>query len=416
MGVYFVAALIAIGLLRLAAGLLRRLLAKAPPARNRLVRQALSAIVRPGAPTATVLVSLGMGLSLLLLITVTQSNITTQIAREVSTEAPDFVLLDMKTDQRSALEALVAETPSMAKLTTIPMLRGTITALKGEKPPSADDVPQDLEDLFRGDTALSWAREMPEGTEITDGSWWASDYAGAPLVSLSTDMRDGLDLRVGDTITLSISGRPVEMTIASFRQIDERGPEFSFRIVVSPGLIEGAPQSYFGSLKAAPGQAAAAEAALVTALPQVSFVPVGEALDRVQALFDGLVDAIALVSGTAVVAGVLVLAGALSVGRSQREADAVVMKVLGARRGQVIAAFLIEYALLGALAAGLALAIAIAGAWAASSLLLEIGFGVDGVQVLVFSLAIIAVTTATGAATTWSAMSSRPAVRLREEG
>lgn len=78
------------------------------------------------------------------------------------------------------------------------------------------------------------------------------------------------------------------------------------------------------------------------------------ALARVQSVFDVLVNAIALVSGTAVVAGILVLAGALSVGRTQREADARVMKDLGARRLQVVLAFLIEYALLGTIAAVLA--------------------------------------------------------------
>lgn len=414
--VSFLAALFAIGVLRLAAGGLKRAVARAPTPRNRLLRQALSAILRPGAPTTTVLVSLGMGLSLLLLITLTQTNINQQIALEVEAEAPDFVLLDMDAGQREALEGLVANTPAIAELSTIPTLRGIITGLKGAAAPEADAVPPELADLFRGDTVLSWAAEMPEETDLAEGTWWASDYAGAPLVSLSTDMRDGLDLKLGDTISIAIAGRPVEMTIASFRRIDERGPEFSFRILVSPGLIEAAPQSFFGSLKAQPGRAAEVEAALVERLPGVSFVPVGEALVRVQALFDGLVDAIALVSGTAVVAGVLVLAGALSVGRSQREADAVVMKVLGARRGQVIAAFLIEYALLGALAALLAMGLAIAGAWAASTFLLEIGFAVDGVQLVLFSAAIILVTTATGAATTWSAMSSRPAVRLREEG
>jgi putative ABC transport system permease protein len=137
---------------------------------------------------------------------------------------------------------------------------------------------------------------------------------------------------------------------------------------------------------------------------------------RVQSVFDGLISAIALVSGTAVIAGVLVLAGALSVGRQQREADAVVMKVLGARRAFVIQAFLIEYALLGALAAILAGLIALFGAWSASTFLLEIGFAVQPLQLGLLAAGIILVTTATGAATTWSAMSARPADLLREEG
>ncbi|KKC31834.1 ABC transporter permease [Devosia psychrophila] len=414
--IYFAGTLAAFALLRLAAALLRRLLIKMPAPRQRLLRQAVSAIIRPGAPTTTVLVSMGMGLSLLLLIVTTQSNINDQIATEVSAEAPDFVLLDMNRDELAALVTFVAETPSVETLTTIPMLRGIITELNGAPAPSSEDVPRDVADIFRGDTAMTWSSEVPPGTVIDEGAWWPADYTGHPQVSLSIEMRDALDLKLGDTITLSIAGRPLTMTIASFRTIDWRSPDFNFRIIVSPGLIEGAPQSFFGTIKASPGEASAIEADLIAALPQLTFVPVGDALARVRSVFDGLISAIALVCGTAVIAGVLVLAGALSVGRQQREADAVVMKVLGARRAFVILAFLIEYALLGAIAGLLAGLIALAGAWAASTYLLEIGFAVQPLQLVLLAVGIIIVTTATGAATTWSAMSARPADRLREDG
>lgn len=412
---YFAGTLVAFGLLRLAAAVLRRLLSKVPPARNRLLRQAVSAIIRPGAPTTTVLVSMGMGLSLLLLIVTTQSNINDQISAEVSAEAPDFVLLDMNLAELAALEAFVAETPQVGALKTIPMLRGTITELGGIPAPSSEDMPRDVSDMFRGDTALTWTAAMPAGTVIDEGAWWPDNYVGEPQVSLSTEMRDALALNLGDTITMSVAGRPLTMTIASFRAIDWRSPDFNFRIIVSPGPIQSAPQSYFGTIKATPGGSQAVEAGLIGALPQLTFVPVGDALARVQSVFDGLVSAIALVSGTAVVAGVLVLAGALSVGRQQRESDAVVMKVLGARRTYVVLAFLIEYALLGAIAAILASLIALVGAWAASTFLLEIGFAIQPLQLGLLALTIIVVTTATGAATTWSAMSTRPAERLRDD-
>lgn len=413
-GLYFLATLLAFGLLRLAAGLLKKALQHAPPVSSRMLRQAVSAIIRPGAPTTTVLVSLGMGLSLLLLIVTTQANINLQIAAEVSANAPDLVAFDIDRDGLAGLEDFVAATPDVAELVIIPTLRGTITELAGKPAPSSADLDEAIADMFEGDTVLTWAGAAPEGTVIDEGTWWADDYSGTPLVSLGTELRDMLGLKLGDTITVSLAGRPLSLEIASFRQIDERGPEFTFRIIVSPGLIESAPQSYFATLKAAPGQAGAVEAGLIGAMPNLNFVSVGDALARVQAVFDGLISAIALVSGTAVFAGVFVLAGALSVGRKQREADAVIMKMLGARRSQVIGAFLAEYALLGAIAALLAGAIALSGAWAASRFLLNIDFAVQPLQLTLIALGIMVVTMGTGAATTWSAMSARPAERLRE--
>ena len=415
-GVYFAATLLAFGLLRLAAAGLAWLLRRLPPPRQRLLRQASSAIIRPGAPTTTVLVSMGMGLSLLLLIVTTQSNINSQISGEVTAEAPAFVLFDMDRATADAVTGFAATTPAIEQLTTFPMLRGTVTQLKDGPPPSADDVPPELAGIFRGDTALSWSAALPDKTVLAEGEWWPTAYDGPPLVSLTTELRDGLGLALGDTITLSIAGRPLTFTIANFRATDRRSAAFSFDILASPGLIEKAPQSYFSTVMAAPADAPGLEAALVSTFPQLRFVPVGDALSRVQSIFDGLVNAIALVSATAVVAGILVLAGALSVGRRQREADAVLMKVLGARRGQVIAAFMLEYALLGAIAALVAGVIALTGAWAAANFLLDIDFAVQPGQLALLTLLVVAVTTLTGAATTWSAMSTRPADRLREEG
>lgn len=415
--VYFAGTAAAFVLLRLAAAGLLAVLSRLAPPPNRLLRQALSAIVRPGAPTTTVLVSMGMGLSLLLLIVTTQFNINNQIAGTISSQAPAFVLLDLDRSSRDDLEALAAATPEITRLTTTPMLRGTLTALDGAPPPAADDpaLPPDLAELLEGDTPLTWSATLPEDTVIAAGTWWQEDYAGPPLVSLTTAMADGFGLALGDSITINLAGRPLDMTIASFRQVEERGPNFSFSIIVSPGLIESAPQSSFGIIEVADGTDSLVEAALIGAFPLLNIVPVGDTLARVQTVLDGLLNAIALVSGTAVVAGILVLAGALSVGRQQREAEAVVMKVLGASRGRVIGGFLIEYALLGAIAALLATGIALLGSWAAATWLLDIDFAVPLGQLGVVALVVVLATVLTGAATTWSAMSSAPALQLRQE-
>ncbi|GHA32925.1 glycosyl transferase family 1 [Devosia pacifica] len=414
--IYFAGTLVAFALLRAAADLVRRALMKMPPLENRMLRHAVSAIIRPGAPTRSVLVSMGLGLSLLLLIIMTQTNINSQITAEVSAEAPDFIVLDMDREGLSALERFAEETPQVATLTSTPLLRGTITELDGRPAPSSETLPREVADMFEGDTTLTWAGEMPAGTLIDQGEWWANDYDGPPLASLSAEMRDSLALEPGNTITISIAGRPLTMTIANFREVDWRSPTFNFRIIVSPGLIESAPQSFFGTIEAAAGEAQAVEATLIRTLPQLNFVPVGEALAQVQGVLNGLVNAVLLVSATSVLTGMLVLAGALSVGRRQREADAVVMKVLGARRTYVVLAFLVEYAFLGAIAALLAGGIALAAAWAAASFLLDIDFAAQPLQLAAFTAAIIVVTTATGAATTWSAMSRRPVDQLREKG
>ena len=70
------------------------------------------------------------------------------------------------------------------------MLRGQILAVNGT---AAADVSQDP--MSRGYCAATrpdlWP-EAPEGGEIVEGTWWAPDYQGPPLVSFDAEIVAGL--------------------------------------------------------------------------------------------------------------------------------------------------------------------------------------------------------------------------------
>jgi putative ABC transport system permease protein len=412
---YAVGAAVAFGVLRLAAWLLKMLLRQLPPVANTTMRHALLAIHRPGSPAPVVVLSLGLGLGLLLLITLLDQNLRSQIDSAVAEDAPAFVLLDMPPDEASRVDAFASADPDIQTYAATPMLRGTIVSVKGIASADLGPLPDDVADLFEGDIALSWSRELPEGSIIVEGDWWASDHAGPPLVSLSTELREPLGLAVGDIMSFTIAGRPLEATIASFREIDFRDGMFNFSILFSPGLIENAPQTVMGTMEVAEGAAAAVENRLGSAFPTLAILPVGDALERIAGILASLANAVALVGSLAVVSGILVLAGAMTVGRKQREADAVVMKVLGATSRRVILSFIVEYGVLGLLAAVMGAALGATAAWAILTYVMEIPFAPDlGTIALVVGGAVV-VTIATGVLATWSAMSVRPARQLRAD-
>ena len=412
---YAIGAIAAFGLLRLAAWLLQRVLRLLPPLPNSTLRQAIKAIHRPGAAAPVVVLSLGLGLALLLMITLLDQNLRAQIDGAVADEAPAFVLLDMPKDQVPLVEAFAAADPGIETLTTIPMLRGTIETINATPVAELPTLPDDLADMFEGDTAMSWAKSLPVGSTVVDGDWWAEDYSGPPLVSLSDEFRAPLDLSVGDEITIGVAGRPLKATIASFRAIDWREGGLSFRLLLSPGIIESAPQTVMGSIDVVDGAAPAVESRLSAAFPTLTFLPVGEALERIAGILSSLANAVALVGSLAVVSGMLVLAGAMTVGRRQREADAVIMKVLGARRRDVVTAFVVEYGLLGLLAAIMGAALGMTAAWAILTFVMDIPFQPNLPIVALVVIGAVVATIATGVLTTWSAMSVRPARQLRAE-
>jgi putative ABC transport system permease protein len=412
---YGVGALVAFALLRGAAWVLQAALRLIPPLPIAVLRQAIKAIHRPGAPAPVVILSLGLGLALLLMITVLDANLRSQIGGAIADKAPSFVLIDVKKDELPAIEAFTDADLQISAFESVPMLRGTIETVKGQPASELGLLPDTIADMFKGDTALSWAKELPSGSTVAEGKWWAPDYSGDPLISLSREMQEPLGLKLGDQLTISLAGRPITVTIASFRDIDEREGQLNFRLLLSPGLIEKAPQTFMASIKADDGADDAVESRLSKAFPALTFLPVGDALERIAAILASLANAVAIVGSIAVLSGMLVLAGAMAVGRKQREADAVVMKVLGATRRDVIIAFAVEYGILGLLSAVLALILGTTGAWAILTYVLEIPFVLDITTALTITFGAIVLTIVTGMLTTWSAMSVRPARQLRAE-
>ena len=159
------------------------------------------------------------------------------------------------------------------------------------------------------------------------------------------------------------------------------------------------------------------ERALARKYPDVTFLPVGEALNQAAGILSQLSTAVNIVGALAVVNGLLVLAGTMAAGRKQREADAVVNKVLGSTRGDVVKVFALEYALLGGFAALLSMLVGIAGAYAiVKGAQMDVGFGVNPLLVLGVLAGSIVLTIVTGALTTWSALSTKPAQYLRSMG
>jgi putative ABC transport system permease protein len=262
---------------------------------------------------------------------------------------------------------------------------------------------------------LSWRSDLPKGDVVLAGKWWPADYSGPPLISLDGDFARPLGLKVGETLEIAISGRPLTVTIANIRRVDWQNASLSFNILFSPGLIEAAPATDLGALKAKPGTERAIEAALVAKFPSLAFVPVSAALAQISAVVGALANAVALVGGVALLSGVFVLAGAVTAGRRQREAEAIVTKVLGATRRQLALAFLIEYGLLGLLAALVAAGLGTIAGWAVTARLLELTFHLDWLLVAEVALGAIAVTILTGLAMTWTTLRSRPAAFLRAE-
>jgi putative ABC transport system permease protein len=395
LALYFVAGTVGALVLFRATGLgIMALARRARRPRDPGLRLAIANLHRPGAPTGSVVMSLGLGLTVLVAIALIEGNLGRQIERNLPEQAPGFYFIDIQPDQVTAFEETVNSVPGVTELRRVPMLRGRITAVNGR--PSEDlEIPPEIEWVFRGDRGLTWSRDPLEGVELTAGAWWPADYAGPPLVSLDAEVGELLGLGPGDSLTINILGRSVEVEIANLRLIDWSNLTINFVMVFSPGLLESAPQSQIATVKASsPDAEDAVERAVTERFANVSAIRVKEALEAVGALIADIAIALRATAAVALVSGVLVLAGAIAAGHHRRVYDAVVL-------GLATAAIA---GLLGSLAA-----------WLVLTEVMHMDFTFLPGAVIWTALIATAITLLLGFAGTWRALSQKAAPLLRNE-
>lgn len=410
---YAAGVVLAFLLLRGSAWLLQRALKRVPPLPVARLRYALHNMYRPGSTAPVVIMSLGLGLAMLLVIALLNSNLHSQLLGAVSRDAPTFVATDLFDDEVAILEEMEQSDPLMSKFESSPMLRGAITNLAGVDPDTVENPGEEAEFLLGDEVPITWVRDLPAASTVVDGAWWPADYDGPPLISLRITMKTDLGLKVGDVVTFDLYGETIEATIANFREYQyQQG--INFMVTFSPGVIESFPSTFLGTIKAAAGHEKDLERALIRVFPDITFIPIGDALNQAVTILGQIGTAVNIVGGLAVINGLLVLAGTMAAGRKQREADAIVHKVLGATRADVLWVFALEYSLLGAFAAVIATVVGVAGSWAITQSALEIGFAADPILIISVIAGAVLLTVAAGAATTWKALSTRPAQFLRE--
>ena len=345
-------------------------LARILPASRPAWRLGLANLHRPGAPTALLMVALGIGLTTLSAVALIEGNLRRQLSDQLPEAAPNFYFIDIQSDQAARFDAMAAALPGVREVRRVPSLRARIVSIKGV-PVEQIRATNDTAWALRGDRGLTYAATPPQGTRITEGAWWPADYRGPPLLSLDGRLAAGWGVGLGDEVVVDVLGRDVALKIASLRQIEWQGLGLNFVLIASPGLLEAAPHTHIATLRGDPAQDAAVLRAVTDTFPNVSGIRVRDALAAVAGLLEKLGAAISAVGGVTLLAGGLVLAGAMAAGQRRRVRDAVVLKVLGATRSQVRAAWLVEFGILGLAAGLLAAACGTAASWAVARFILR---------------------------------------------
>jgi putative ABC transport system permease protein len=381
--------------------------------RQIVLRLALANLHRPGAPATRVVLSLGIGLTVLVAVALVQASLSDEIEGSLAEGAPAYFFLDIQPAQLAGFEGMVRAIPD-ARVEEVPMLRGRITKLNSVPVENAAVAP-DARWALNSDRGLTYSAALPKGSEVAAGNWWPADYHGLPLISFDTGLAHGMGLKVGDTLTVNVLGREVTATIANLRSIDWTRLGINFAIVFAPGTLEAAPHTVLAAAWLPEDREEQLVGQVVAADPNVSAIPVREALDAVEKIVVAIGAAIRLAALVTLIAGALVLGGAIAADYRRRVYDAVVLKVLGATRRTVAAAFLVEYGLMGLVGAVIAAGLGTLIAYLLVTGPLRSDWSFAPGPLVVVLAAAVALTTALGFAGTWRILGAPAARELRHE-
>lgn len=409
----FIAGLIAaIALLSLAGWVLVTLVGRLRTGAGMVWRYGAANLARRRGESILQIVALGLGLSALLLLTIVRGDLVKDWQARLPANPPNYFFVNIPGAERDGFRELLAgQGAELSPL--LPMIRGRMTAINDSPVRGRRFDSGRGEGFANREQNLSWSEQIGVGNKITQGHWFTPEEHGKPLVSVATDFRESLDLKLGDKLTFDIAGETIEATISSFRDVQWDSMQPNFFLMFAPGLLDGAAGTWMGSAVYRPDDPARV-AEIVRRFPGVSIFDVDQLIAQVRSIVDKAVIAVQSVFLFTLLAGVVVLLAAVQATRDERRYESAMLRTLGASRRTVLAGVLLEFALLGLVAGVIAAGAAALGGHLLATQMLEIPYRMDPVLWISGALAGAALVCVAGWLATRTALNPPPMQILRQ--
>jgi putative ABC transport system permease protein len=338
-------------------------------------RYGLANVSRRGGGSVVQIVAFGLGLMVLLLLAVVRGDLLADWRRSLPADVPNNFLINIAPEERQPLLQFL-RSHGLGQPQLFPMVRARITAING-RPAESLKFPTDSgRGFLEREQNLTWSAGLMEDNQLVAGNWWTASDAGKPLVSISTEYQEALQLKLGDKISFDVAGETLSVEVASIRKIRWDSFRPNFFLVFPPGLLDGAAGTYMTSVFLTPSQRPAL-ADLVHRFPTISVFDVDAILKQIRAIMDRASLAVQYVFLFTLAAGVVVLLAAVQSTRDERRYESAMLRTLGARRGTVLQGVAAEFSALGFLSGTLAAFGATAVGWALARRLFSLEYTFD---------------------------------------
>lgn len=404
-----------------------------------LLRQGLANLYRPANQTVTVVLSLGFGAFLLSTLYLVQHNLLRQFRLDgAGGTRPNLMFFEIQPDQGEGVAQLMADAgyPGAAPVPIVPMrirsIKGqlvgayataatgavlpqepdTESAGAGPAPPAEQDSLADTTDGggqgqgsrrgwgVRREYRSTYRDTLTGAETLVAGRSWEDEprAPGDPVpVSIEVSISDELGVTIGDEIEWDVLGTVIRTRVWSVREVDWGRFETNFFVVFATGALERAPQMLVTLTRVEDATARGAlQRRMAERYPNVTAIDLSQVQQAIENVLDKATLVVRFMALFSLATGAIVLIGAVATSRYQRIREGVLLKTLGATRGQVLRVMITEYLALGLMAAMASVVLASVAGWAIAKWVFEQPFALPYLPLGALASGLILVTLVVG--------------------
>jgi len=384
-------------------------------------RQGVANLYRPGNQTRAVTLALGFGAFLVSTLYLVQSNLLRRFTTAATEARGNVVFFDIQQDQAAGVDSIVRRVNDVVQLAPVVTMR--IAAINGKR--VTDMKPRERGQPGRAPWALrrefrSTYRDKPAASETIVAGKWFSDSAlkyarDTGEISLEEGIAKELEVKIGDVISWNVQGVEIPTRITSLRKVVWTRFEPNFFVVFAPPVLKGAPNQYVMLAQVKdPAAVSLVQREVVNRFPNVSSIDLTAIKRTVDRIVGKVSLAIRFMALFSLAVAIPVLFSAVSATRRERIREGVLLKTLGATRGQIARILLAEYSLLGLMGGLTGMLLSLAGGWAVVRYIFKTPFAPAFVPVTGIAAAIVGLTLLIGLLAGRDVFRETPVTALRD--
>lgn len=290
-------------------------------------RLALRRLSRRKATTLPLLAALVISLAVLSMSVQTGRQLLSDWRSTLPENAPNYFVINLFDQDLAPFQAWLAERDSGSQ-PLYPVVRARLTGVNGEPVRDAVTKEEDRgERALNRDLSLTEADDLPDSNEMLEGRWIRQPGE----VTVESKLASALGLKLGDQLTFTGAGAPIEARIVGLREVDWESFAPNFYFMFSPGTLDAQSRTWITSFYLPPENSEQL-AGLVQQFPQISLLDVNAILATLEDIVAQASRAAFFVGLLLLIAALLVLSAALLSTADQMRKDNHLLVVIGARK------------------------------------------------------------------------------------